>query len=89
MGQNAFIYIIDMLIGFTLAFHISCFWDQTGFHQTDIKNTGYVKAIMYIAVWHMFNGSLIILSIRKGIWGAFGYLFTNYWQDLLKLIPGV
>lgn len=89
MGQNAFIYIVDMLIGFTLAFHVNCFWKQTRLYQTDIKNVGYAKSFMYIAVWHLFNGSLIILSVRKGIWGAIGYLFTNYWHDLLKLIPGV
>lgn len=89
MGQNAFIYIIDMFIGFTVAFHVSCFWTQTRLYQTDLKNVGYVKSFMHIAVWHLFNSSLIILSIRKGIWGAIGYLFTNYWHDLLKLIPGV
>lgn len=89
MGQNAFIYIIDMFIGFTLAFHIGCFWKQTRPFQTDIQNVGYVKSYMYITVWHLFNGSLVILSLRKGIWDAIGYLFSNYWHDLLKLIPGV
>lgn len=89
MGQNTFIYIVDMLIGFTLAFHVSCFISQTGTYQTDIKTSGYIKSFMYISVWHFFNISLIILSIRKGLWGAIGYLFSNYWQDLLKFIPGI
>jgi hypothetical protein len=89
MGQNAFIYIVDFLVGLTLAFHIRCFCTQTGFYQPDLKKVGLVKSAMYISFWHLFNASLIILSIRKGVWGAIGYLFTNYWHDLLKLIPGV
>lgn len=86
IAQNSAIYIIDLCIGFTAAFHAYCFWDQTHQNQTDIKKIGYLKSGLYITIWHLFNVSLIILSIRKGLWGALGYLFTNYWNDLLQLV---
>lgn len=86
MGQNAFIYIIDICIGFTTAFHVNCFWRQTHHEQPDLKRVGYLKSGLYIAGWHFFNASLIILSIRKGLWGALGYLFSNYWNDISQLV---
>lgn len=89
MGQNAFIYILDLLIGFTFAFHISCFWVQTRTYQTDLQKVGYAKSFLYIAFCHLFNISLIILTVRKGIWGAIAFLFSHYWADFLKLIPGI
>lgn len=89
MCQNSFIYIVDFLIGFTLAFNVRCFCVQTGSYQSDLKKVGLVKSALYISFFHLFNASLIILSFRKGVLGACGYLFTNYWHDLLKLIPGV
>jgi hypothetical protein len=73
----------DVFVGFTLAFHISCFTKQTGNHQTDIQRNGYFKSYLFIAVFGLFNASIILLCIPKGIVKSFIYLFSQYWKDVL------
>jgi len=40
-------------------------------------------SIFEIASFWWFNATIIILSISKGIVKSFGYLFTQYWNDIL------
>lgn len=82
IGANKMLYIFDLLIGFTLAFHLVCFWKQARPYQIDIQRQGYVRAYLFIAVALLFNTTIILLSIRKGIVGAVCYLFPKYWNDI-------
>ncbi len=84
LGDNKSLYIFDIIIGVTLAFHIGCFAKQTGSHQTDISEQGFLRSYLFILTAWVFNASIILLSIRKGIIGAFTYLFPEYWNDLVK-----
>lgn len=84
MGANRMLYVFDILIGFTLAFHVLCFWMQTGRHQPDIQGQGYLRSFLFLFLFWFFNASVILLSIRKGIIGAFGYLFQQYWGDIVQ-----
>lgn len=77
------LYVFDLFIGFTLAFHIICFWKQTKPYQIDIQQQGYVRAFLFISVAWFFNATIILLSIRKGIVGAVTYLFPRYWNDIV------
>ncbi len=42
IGADKMLYVFDLFIGFTLAFHLVCFWKQTRPYQTDIQQQGYV-----------------------------------------------
>ncbi len=84
IGDDRTLYVFDVLIGFTLAFHLVCFWKQTGLRQPDIQQYGYFKAFLFIVVALLFNLTIVLLSIRKGIIGAFVYLFCSYWDDIVN-----
>jgi hypothetical protein len=86
IGAWKSLYIFDIFIGFTLAFHCLCFAKQTRSYQTDISSVGYVKAYLFIACALLFNLTIILLSIRKGIVNANIYLFTNYWDDIVSAV---
>lgn len=73
----------DILIGFTLAFHIVCFARQTRNYQTDISSQGYLKSYLFIVLFGLFNATIILLSIRKGIVNSVTYLLSQYWQDIV------
>jgi hypothetical protein len=73
----------DIFIGFTLAFHTTCFAKQTGNRQTDIQQYGYFKSYLFIAVLGLFNITIILLCIRKGIINSATYLFSEYWDDIV------
>ena len=73
----------DIFIGFTTAFHATCFAKQTRNYQTDIKQHGYLKSYLFIAVFWLFNATIILLSIRKGIIKSVCYIFPQYWNDIV------
>jgi cellulose synthase/poly-beta-1,6-N-acetylglucosamine synthase-like glycosyltransferase len=74
----------DIFIGFTLAFHIVCFSAQTRNYQTDISSQGYIKSYLFIVLFWLFNATVILLSIRKGIVHSATYLFPSYWEDIVE-----
>ena len=81
MIKPEFVWVFEMLAGFTWAFHIMCFIDQTGSYQTDISGQGFFRSYAYIIMAHAFNLSVILLSIQEGIISANVDLFTAYWHD--------
>ena len=86
IGAWQSLYIFDIFVGFSLAFHCLCFIKQTRPYQTDISSIGYLKAYLFIACALLFNMTIILLSIRKGIVNANVYLFTHYWNDIIQFI---
>lgn len=84
MIKPEFIFVFEILVGFTWAFHIKCFLKQTGSYQTDLKGVGLFRSYLYIVMAHFFNLSMILLSIRIGILQANVRLFTSYWEDLCQ-----
>ena len=89
IGANKSLYVFDLIIGFTLAFHCLCFIKQTKPYQTDISSNGYLLSYLFIVCFLLFNLTIILLSIRKGIINANLYLFPNYWNDLLEIFKHV
>jgi hypothetical protein len=79
------LFIFDIIIGFTLAFHLVCFKKQTGFHQTDIIRTGKFISVLFIASFLLFNLTIVLLSIKKGVYEAMIYQFVHLWRDLVEL----
>lgn len=84
MAANKMLHVFDLFIGFTLAFHIVCFWKQTRLDQPDIQGKGTLRSIIFISTALLFNGTLILLSIRMGIMGAVTYVFPQYWNDIVS-----
>jgi hypothetical protein len=83
LGAQKQLMWFDIFTGFTVAFHAACFAKQTRNYQTDIQQHGYLKSYLFIAVFWLFNATIILLSIRKDIIPSFGYLFPQYWNDIL------
>lgn len=82
LGSSEMMYIFDITIGLTAAFHFVCFWKQTGNYQTDIQSQGYARSYFFIAAWRLFNATIIILTIRMGIVEAVTYIFPKYWETI-------
>lgn len=85
IGDSKMLYVFDIFIGFTFAFHCFCFWRQTRLYQTDIQKYGAIRSFSFIATALLFNITIIFLSIRKGIVGSFLYLFPLYWKDIVMI----
>lgn len=83
MGANKMLYVFDLFIGFTLAFHLVCFWKQTSLSQPDIQEQGRIRSILFIVVAWFFNATIILLSVRKGLDGAVVYIFSKYWDIIV------
>lgn len=82
LGAVEMFYIFDILIGFTLAFHLVSFWKQTRPYQTDIQKYGYLLSYLFIIAFLIFNLTIIISTIRFGVIDAAINLFTHYWSDI-------
>ena len=85
LGDESSLFIFDILIGFTLGLHINCFIMETRPRQTDIKNTGYIRSLIFIPTAWVLNLSLIMLSIPKGVWHATVELAEIYKDTAMEL----
>ncbi len=85
LGANKLLYVFDVFIGLTLAFHIVCFWNQTYPKQSDIQGQGVIRSYLFLIVAWLFNATIILLTIRKGIVGAITYIFPQYWGDIVAV----
>lgn len=78
-----YLYIIDILVGFTFLFHLSCFISQTRNHQPDIQSFGVLRSYMFIFTFLFLNFSIIIYSIRVNLWPAFTIFFQDFWNNIV------
>jgi len=76
------VHIFDLLIGLTLTFHIVAFTKQTKPHQFDIQEFGLLTSYLFIAAFLFFNFTVILMTVKKGIDGAFVYQAEHYWKNL-------
>ena len=81
LGERRNFYIFDLMIGFTLTFHILCFKKQTSSHQTDIRQFGVMLSYLFITAFLLFNVTVILNAVKIGITDAFIYQFKHYWHD--------
>ena len=78
------VYIFDIFIGVTIAFHIGCFRRQTGRHQTDITSIGVAKSYLFIIGMLTINLTILLLSIRMGVLDSFKTLAIDYWENITE-----
>lgn len=90
---NEGLMAFDIIIGLTIAFHVLCFYDQTGDFQTDIKQFPKFFAYSFIWILRLMNLLIIILCYVPNrhtgqplkVWGAFWYLICQLWNDILSI----
>lgn len=92
MIKNECLPIIDVMIGFSLMFHIFCWKKDTRLDQNDIQLCGVFLSYLYIITFVLFNISLIIYSVSGGtsepmnIIEAVKHYFIHAWNDILMFV---
>ncbi len=84
--SNSTLAVLHLFVGYTLAFHILCFYTQLSPSQSDIKKFGNLFSYLFILFFWIFNLSVILVSIRYDIIEAFGTLLGEYWHNITSLI---
>lgn len=82
LSDPQYLYIFDILIGITFAFHIRCWRAQTGMHQSDITDQGTFRAFAFIIAAWIFNASVVLITIRSSVVDAFAEIFASYWESI-------
>ena len=77
-GNPYFLAGIDILIGFSYAFHVCCWVKQTRLHQTDIIGPGVVRSLLVIAIFHILNLCLVFLTPSSGVELALKRVFWEF-----------
>lgn len=73
-----FLAVIDILIGFTFAFHVCCWIKQIRIHQTDIIGPGIVRSLLVIAFFIIMNLCVVILTPSSGVVNAISRVFWEF-----------
>ena len=73
-----FLSVIDVLIGFTYAFHVCCWIKQTRLHQTDIIGPGVIRSLLIITTLHILNFCLVVLTPSSGVVLAIQRVFWDF-----------
>lgn len=78
------LWIYDIFVGVTIAFHAVCFKTQTGNHQPDIQRFPLLFAYLYIITALLFNINTILVSYwsSKNIFTALVYSLASIWDGV-------
>ena len=82
-GNAFFLLGIDLLIGFTYAFHVCCWVSQTRLYQTDIMGPGVVKSLLTIACVQILNFCLVVLTPSSGVINALSRVFWEFPKEFV------
>lgn len=85
-GNPYYLAIIDILIGFSYAFHVCCWIKQTRLHQTDITGPGVVRSLLVITLFHILNLCLVVLTPSSGVELA---LMRVFWEFPARFVTGL
>ena len=78
------LWIYDIFLGVTIAFHAICFKTQTGRFQPDIQRFPLPFSYLYIFTALLFNINTILVSYwsSKNVFTALWYSLTSVWEGL-------
>lgn len=74
------LWVIDIMIGISVAFHMECFRHQTGKYQTDINQYPLYFSYAYIYVARLINGCIIAVTFFPHY-----NVFTSAWRLLCAI----
>lgn len=83
LGSDSSLFVFDIFIGFTLAFHLHTFIVQTRPSQPDIASRGVVVSYLFIFTALVLNLSVILVTVMHGLLGAVAHLAVRYWDTIL------
>lgn len=89
LGAEETLFVFDIFMGFTLAFHLNCYAIETRPIQTDLKKSGYVRSALFIPSALFLNITLIVCTIHSNLIQAIKDVFVSYWEyitDWVKMI---
>lgn len=69
------LWVFDIFVGFSLAFHLGCFVHQTGNYQTDINQFPSYFSYLYIATMLIINLCIITVAFFPHY-----NVFTSFWR---------
>ena len=84
--KAVFLYIIDVLIGLTYAFHVCCWIKQTRLHQTDITGPGTFRSFLFIVLFQIINFCLVMLTPSSGVQLAIQRVFWDFPKGFLWML---
>lgn len=84
--QAVYLYVIDVLIGLTYAFHVCCWVRQIRLHQTDIIGPGTVRSILFITFFLIVGLCLVILTPSSGVKLAIERVFRDFPRELVLMV---
>ncbi len=84
--QAVYLYVIDLLIGLTYAFHVCCWARQIRLHQTDITGPGTVRSILFITFFLIVGLCLVILTPSSGVQLALNRVFWTFPKELILML---
>lgn len=87
-GDTAFLNIIDVLLGFTYAFHLCCWVSQTRLNQTDILGPGILRSLLIITFFQIAVFCLIFMTPSSGVMLALERVFVEYPMNAIGFYEG-
>lgn len=85
---SIYLTVIDALIGFTYAFHISCWAKQIRLSQTDLIGHGKVKSVLCIVLFQIINFCLVAMTPSSGVMLAIQRVFVDFPMTVVAAILG-
>lgn len=82
-GDNSYMFVFDILIAFTYAFHVHSFIKDTRPSQDDIQGCGLARSATYIAATHLIILSLLLATPAGGVMKALIRVFWEYPYNLI------
>lgn len=83
-----FLLVIDLLLGFTYAFHVCCWAKQIRLSQTDLIGPGLVKSILCITLFQLINFCLVLLTPSSGVILAIQRVFVDFPTGVVRAVVG-
>ena len=83
---SIYLTVIDALIGFTYAFHISCWAKQIRLSQTDLIGPGKVKSVLCIVLFQIINFCLVAMTPSSGVMLSIQRVFVDIPTTVVSLI---
>ena len=83
-GDNSYMFVFDILIAFTYAFHVHSFMKYTRPSQDDIQGCGLALSTSYLAATHLIILSLLLATPAGGVMKALLRVFWEYPYDIIR-----
>ncbi|MCQ2136327.1 MAG: hypothetical protein MJY67_05365 [Bacteroidales bacterium] len=81
-----FLHMIDLLMGFSLAFHVCCWAKQTRLSQSDITGPGKVRSMIFILFYWILTLCMFLQTSTSGIDWTFSRVFWGYPKDFINSV---